>query len=196
MRKGEITRNAVIDRALAISTQVGLSGLSIGKLATELSLSKSGLFAHFQSKEALDVAVVGRAAEIFAEVVVIPALKAKPGEPRLRALFENWIRWPERAAFPGGCFFIATASELDDRDGPAREALATQMRALENAIVRITEDAVRLGQFRKDVDPHRLAFEAFGIVFSLNQSLRLLRDPRAFEHARGAFDSLVLRSRA
>ncbi len=195
MGKGALTKNAVVDRALALSTQVGLEGLSIGKLAADLKLSKSGLFAHFQSKEALEIAVVERAAERFADLVVFPAIAAPFGVARLEALFAHWSRWPELAELPGGCFFIAAAAELDDREGPVREELADQLRELGRTIERFTADAIRASEFRADVDPAQFSFELFGIIFSLHQSLRLLRDDTAHRRARTAFDALVMRSR-
>lgn len=196
MGKGALTKNMIVDRALVLATQVGLEGLSIGKLAADLKLSKSGLFAHFQSKDALEVAVVERAAERFADVVVLPAIKAPVGEPRLRSLYEHWALWPERAGFAGGCFFIPAASELDDREGPARDALADQMRELDRTVARMTSDAIRVGHFHADVDPLLVAFEMSGIILSLHQSQRLLRDPRAMALADAAFEALVVRSRA
>lgn len=195
MRKGQVTRSTVVDRALALSTQLGLEGLSIGGLASDLALSKSGLFAHFQSKEALEIAVVERAAERFAEMVVRPALTHPAGEQRLRALFEAWARWPELAGFPGGCFFVAVAAELDDREGPVREAFAAQMIELRRVVERITSDAIRLGQFRRDVDPTQVAFEINGVILSLHEYSRLMRDESAYTRARAAFESIVDRAR-
>jgi AcrR family transcriptional regulator len=196
MRKGALTKSSVVDRALALSTQIGLEGLSIGRLASDLNLSKSGLFAHFQSKEALEVAVVERAAERFAEVVVRPAIAEPSGEPRLRALFERWRRWPKLAGFPGGCFFVTAAAELDDREGPVRDAFAGQMRELQRTIERMASDAKRAGHFREDLDPALFAFELLGVVLSLHQAARLVRDPRASALATASFDALLARSKA
>src|SRR3954470_4749744 len=121
MRKGEATRQAILDHAAAQASRIGLRGLSIGQLAEELALSKSGLFAHFQSKEALQVQVLEHAAANFVDRVVRPALAAPRGIPRLRALFEGWLAWGDSQA--SGCIFVAAAAELDDQPGPARDRL-------------------------------------------------------------------------
>src|SRR5690349_10613587 len=128
VRKGERTRDAILDGALRLASELGLEGLSIGRLAEELDLSKSGLFAHFGSKEDLQIRTLERAAARFGEVVVRPALEAPAGEPRVRALFERWLEWPRRVRQPGGCIFVAAAAELDDRPGPARDRLVALQR--------------------------------------------------------------------
>src|SRR5678815_2922243 len=120
MAKGEQTRQAILARAFELAKTVGLSGLSIGRLAEDTGLSKSGLFAHFGSKEALEIAVIEEAARQFVELVVTPALRQPRGEPRVRALFERWLLWGER---PGGCFFVSAVAELDDRHGPPRDVM-------------------------------------------------------------------------
>src|ERR1044071_5174575 len=117
-RKGEITRHAILEHAATLATKLGLEGLTIGRLADDLGLSKSGLFAHFQSKESLQLAVVDFAAERFVEYAVKPSFSADRGEPRVRALFENWLSWPKRSGLAAGCFFVAASAELDDRPGP------------------------------------------------------------------------------
>ena len=143
MGKGDITRQAILDRATAVASQAGLEGLTIGKLAEELELSKSGLFAHFGSKESLQVAVLENAAEHFVEIVVKPALKAPRGEPRLRALFEHWSLWPKKSRLPGGCVFVAAGVELDDRPGPARDTLVKQQRDFLSLIATTAEERDR-----------------------------------------------------
>ena len=125
MAKGEETRAAILARAFELATVVGVSGLSIGRLAEATGLSKSGLFAHFGSKEALEVAVVEEASRQFVQDVMVPALRSPRGEPRVRALFDRWLAWGQR---PGGCFFVAASSELDDRSGPPRDALVQAIR--------------------------------------------------------------------
>src|SRR5712691_7251134 len=122
MRKGANTRHAILTHATGLASQVGLTGLTIGALADHLRLSKSGLFAHFRSKEALQIQVLEHAAASFVEAVVRPALPLPRGEPRMRALFERWLEWDQSGALPGGCVFVAAATELDDRPGPVRAA--------------------------------------------------------------------------
>jgi len=195
MGKGETTRSQIVDRALELSTTVGLEGVSIGTLADELKLSKSGLFAHFRSKEVLQLAVIEQASERFAETVVRPLLKAPRGEPRLVAAFEHWRRWPTTAKLPGGCFFLAAAAEFDDRPGVVRDAVATQIRSWLETLAEITRGAVREGHFAAGVDAEQIAFELFGIMLSFHQHARLLDKPEAQKRARTAFEAVLARSR-
>src|SRR5688572_22009670 len=122
MGKGDETRQAILDHATTLATRLGLQGLSIGRLAEDLELSKSGLFAHFRSKDALQAQVVEYAAGRFIERVIRPALAAPRGEPRVRAIFESWLAW-QRRGDGHGCFFVAAAGELDDHPCPARDVL-------------------------------------------------------------------------
>src|SRR5512138_1517343 len=158
--KGEQTRQAILTRAFEIAKMVGLSGLTIGRLAEETGLSKSGLFAHFGSKEALEVAVVEEAGRQFVQEVMVPALRQPRGEPRVRALFERWLAWGER---PGGCFFVGASAELDDRPGPPRDALVQAAKDWIDAIATAAEIAVSEGHFRADLDARQFAFELYGI---------------------------------
>lgn len=196
MGKGELTRQTILDRASGIASRMGLEGLSIGSLAEVLGMSKSGLFAHFRSKEALQVQVLEHAGARFVDRVVKPALAAPRGEPRLRALFERWCRWPEQSGMEGGCIFLAVAAELDDRPGPARDALVAQQRDWLDTIATVARSAVDEGHFRRDVDPVQLAHELLGIMLAFHFSSRLLRDPKARSRATAAFEALVARARS
>lgn len=196
MRKGEQTRGAILERALSLASQVGLEGVTIGRLADELDLSKSGLFAHFRSRERLEVEVLERAADRFVEVVVKPGLAAPRGEPRLRALFERWLRWPQEVPQPGGCIFVAASAELDDRPGPARDRLVQLQRDWLDVIAGAVRVAVSEGHFHRQVDPEQFAFETYGVMLICHLAARLLRDPEAVERARRAFDRLVGAARA
>ncbi len=191
MSKGEDTRQAILDRATALASTAGLEGLTIGKLADELELSKSGLFAHFGSKESLQIAVLENAAARFVEIVVKPALRAPRGEPRLRALFGHWSEWPKKSRLPGGCVFVAAAVELDDRPGPARDCLVRQQRDFLNLIAATVRSAIAEGQFRKDLDVEQFAHDFYAIMLGYHHAFRLLRDPRAEKRAARAFESLV-----
>jgi AcrR family transcriptional regulator len=193
--KGEITRQAILDKATAVASQAGLEGLTIGKLAHELELSKSGLFAHFGSKESLQVAVLENAEARFVEIVVKPALRAPRGEPRLRALFSHWSLWPKKSRLPGGCVFVAVAAELDDRPGPARDCLVRQQRDLLKLIATTVKGAIAEGQFRKDLDAEQFAHDFDSVMLGYHHALRLLHDPRAGERAAHAFEALVENAR-
>jgi len=195
VRKGEQTRGAILERATSLASRLGLEGVSIGALAGELGLSKSGLFAHFESKEELQVQTLEHAAERFTEVVVKPALAAARGEPRVRALFERWLRWPQAVPQPGGCLFVAAAVELDDRPGAPRERLVELQRDWLSVIARTVRGAKDQGHFREDVDPEQFAFELYGIMLVCHHAGRLLRDPEAMARARGAFERLIAEAR-
>ncbi len=192
--KGAATRERILDQAFRVASRDGLHGLTLGTLSAELGLSKSGLFAHFGSKEELQLQVLQDGIERFREAVVRPALAAPRGEPRLRALFERWLAWtgdPERP----GCLLIAAAVELDDRPGPQRELVAESHRRRRDLLAKAARLAVEAGHFRADVDTEQLAFEIDALVLGYHQSLRLLRDPRAAGQARAAFERLLAASR-
>lgn len=196
LTKGEATRKAILDRALGLASKVGLEGLTIGRLAEDLDLSKSGLFAHFQSKEALQVQVLDHAEKRFIDVVVKPALRAPRGEKRVRALFREWMSWPERSGMPGGCVFVHAAAELDDRPGLARDRLVALQREWLGTIARSARIAIEEGHFRRGVDVDQFAYEAHSIMLGYHYTSRLLRDPRAAERAESAFDSLVSKAKS
>ncbi len=192
MAKGEETRQAILARAFELANVVGVSGLSIGRLAEATGLSKSGLFAHFGSKEALEVAVVEEAARQFVQDVMVPALRHPRGEPRVRAMFDQWLAWGQR---PGGCFFVGASAELDDRTGPARDALVRSCKDWIDALATAAQIAVTEGHFRADLDAKQFAFEMYGIMLTTHTFIRFLRDPAALTRARKAFDRLVVMAR-
>jgi AcrR family transcriptional regulator len=194
-RKGEATRQAILTRALALATQVGFEGLTIGRLADDLHLSKSGLFAHFRAKENLQVQVLEMAAQRFQELVVQPAFAAPRGEPRVRALFTHWLAWDASPDLPGGCPFAAAAFELDGRPGPARDYLACSEKDWLELIANTAATAVREGHFRADLDCEQLAYELEGIILSYHFVSRLLHDPKAHSRAEIAVEALLARAR-
>jgi AcrR family transcriptional regulator len=189
MGKGESTRQAILEHATQLASQVGLTGLTIGRLADELALSKSGLFGHFQSKEALQVQVLEHGATSFAERVVRPALACPRGVPRLRALFEGWLSWD--SSLPGGCVFVAATSELDDRAGPVRERLVELQRQWIEVLEISFRKAADEGQVVPDADPAQFAQDLYGIMLAWHHHTRLLRDPEAEPRARRAFEALL-----
>jgi AcrR family transcriptional regulator len=195
MSKGDQTRQAILDRAVGLASAVGLEGLTIGRLAGDLELSKSGIFAHFQSKEALQVQVLEAAAARFVEVVLKPALQAPRGEPRVRALFERWLAWPKAVPQPGGCLFVAASIELDDKPGPARDLLVKLQQDWLDVLAVAVRTAIAEGHFRKSTDAEQFAFELYGTMLMCHQAMRLLRDPKAVARARKAFENLLMRSR-
>lgn len=196
MSKGNATRSRIVETALRAASVDGIDGITLGKVAADVGMSKSGLFAHFESKEALQVDVLNAAAEKFGEVVVAPALSAPRGEPRLRALFEHWLEWEQHESLPGGCVFMHAAAELDDRPGPARDALVAQQQKWLEMLAKAVRMTIDAGHFRPDVDPDLFAFQLFGIVLGYYHSARLLRDTAAKSRALGAFDVLVIAARA
>jgi AcrR family transcriptional regulator len=192
MGKGEQTRSAILDEALALASRVGLEGLSIGSLASALGMSKSGLFAHFGSKEDLQLQTLERAQGRFEQAVFQPALAQPAGLPRFRALFQNWIAWLESAkGVPGGCTMLAAAVEYDDRPGPVRDRVLAGQRELRGALAKAVRGAIDAGQLRPEADPWQIVFETFGIVLAAHHEQRLLGDARAGARARAAFDRLV-----
>ena len=197
MSKGEATRAAILEAATGLSVRVGLHGLSIGALASALGMSKSGVFAHFKSKEALQVAVLDDAADRFVQEVVRPALRAPRGEPRLRALFEAWVGWFDaRHARGDGCPFTVASFELDAQEGPPRDRLLAQQRDLLELIAGIARVGVVEGQLRADLDTEQLAFEMHAIVLEYHHAVRLMGEVRAPVRARTAFERLLADARA
>ena len=193
MGKGQETKRAIVDEALDLVSTGGLGGLSIGTLARATGMSKSGLFAHFQSKEQLQLTVLNVATERFVDIVIAPALKQPRGEPRVRAMFENAMgQWENE--LPGGCIFYAVSAELDDQAGPAREFLIKSQLDYQDTIRRAAEIAVEEGHFRKDLDLEQFVFEVGSIASAYHYSGRLLGWPDAEKRAHKAFDNLLARS--
>jgi AcrR family transcriptional regulator len=186
--KGEQTRQAILARAFELANVVGVTSLSIGRLAEETGLSKSGLFAHFGSKEALEVAVVEEAGRQFVQDVMVPALRQPRGEPRVRALFERWLAWGLR---PGGCFFVAASAELDDRPGPPRDALVQAMKDWLDSIATAVRIAIQEGHFAADVEAEQFAFEIYAIMTGVHTFDRFLHDPKSITRARDSFERLL-----
>src|SRR5271169_6601411 len=183
--RGLKTRRAILRKAVNIASLEGLEGLTIGKLAATLRISKSGLFAHFGSKEDLQCAVVDEARDIFIEKVIRPAAQL-PGLRRLRALCENLLAYGEEKTFPGGCFFSAASLEFDDRPGPVRDRIVGLMKKWLGNLEHAARDAQDAGEIRNDVDVRQLAFEIQALAMGGNWSSRLFRDQSAFSSAKAA----------
>lgn len=195
MGKGALTRHAILERATALASRVGLGGLTIGHLSEDLGLSKSGLFAHFGAKDALQVEILRFAAERFVNEVVRPALAAPRGEPRVRAIFERWLAWGRSRAVPGGCLFVAAATELDDRPGPARDELVRMQREWMETIAICFRSGITEGHFRADADPEQFAHDLYSVMLGAHHAMRLLRDPAAETRARAALEALLASAR-
>lgn len=191
MSKGLATRDRILDRAVELASRDGLGGLTLGDLADDLDLSKSGLYAHFGSKEELQVQVIERAVSRFTEQVVRPALRAPRGEPRLRELFRRWLDWGLGGALPGGCFINAAVVELDDHPGKPREVLVAVLEQWLGTLERIILGGVEQGHFRTDTDVAQVAFELYGTVLSAFTARRMLGDQRAQERATASLERLI-----
>ncbi|MDH3596698.1 MAG: TetR/AcrR family transcriptional regulator [Rhodospirillales bacterium] len=195
MGKGEETRDSILDTALDQASLVGLEGLSIGDLAKKTGLSKSGLFAHFGSKEALQVEILRTAVWRFAKIVVAPAQRQAKGIDRLRALFENLLDWTEKGGIRGGCIFLAAAVELDDREGLAREFLVESQLNWLRTLTKAVQRTVREGDLGAGVNSQDFAYEIHGIYLAYHQAKRLLHDPGAKGRALRAFETLIANNR-
>jgi len=196
MGKGEQTRETILLHALRLATKVGFEGLTIGRLADELELSKSGLFAHFGSKENLQVKVLEIASRRFVDEVIRPALSAPRGIRRVRALFERWLAWETSPSLPGGCPFNAAATELDDRPGPARDFVVQSQRDWLDTLANTARTAVQEREFAPDLDCEQFAYELQAIMLGYAHASRLMKNPRARARTENAFEALLQRAAA
>ena len=190
LQKGQQTRAAILEAALALSSHMGLEGLSIGALAEVAQMSKSGVFAHFGSREELQIAVIREYHARFEEEVFFPAVREQRGLPRLRALFERWVRRVS-IEVDSGCIYISGAVEFDDRPGPVRDALASMVRAWQSALERAIRLSVEAGHLQSDTDSLQMLFEVHGLILALHHDARFLRLPGAIDRARKGFDRIV-----
>jgi AcrR family transcriptional regulator len=189
LSKGLATRAAILDCAVGLASQMGLEGLSIGALAEVAGMSKSGVFAHFGSREELQIAVVREYHRRFEDEVFFPAMLEARGVPRLRALFERWLRRVS-VEVDSGCIYISGAVEFDDRPGPVRDALVGMIRAWQAALQRAIRIAVDDGQLRADTDVTQMSFEMHGLILALHHDARLLRANGAPQRARAGFERI------
>ncbi|TNE84141.1 MAG: TetR/AcrR family transcriptional regulator [Deltaproteobacteria bacterium] len=196
MTRGSDTRDTILASALANASEVGLEGLSIGNLARQTGMSKSGLFAHFGSKEELQIQVLQRAADLFTDSVVRPSIKAPRGEPRVRQLLERYLEWTNNKRIPGGCVFMSASFELDDRPGPVRDALVGHVESLRSVFRTAAQIAIDEGHFRADLDPRQFAFEVHGVVLAYHVQLRLFDDVDARDRFWSALDRIVASAKA
>jgi AcrR family transcriptional regulator len=187
--KGARTKQGILERAVDIASVEGLEGLTIGRLAEELEMSKSGLFAHFGSKEELQLATVEAARQRFVNEMFLPALKTPRGYPRLLAICRSWLEYIKRGVFPGGCFFAAASFEFDGRPGPIRDAVGEAMDVWLDALEKAIRMAKEEGHLDRGVDVKQLAFEINAIFFGANFSYQMRDDKRALGRAWKAIET-------
>ena len=192
LQKGQQTKAAIVDAALGLATQIGLEGLSIGALAEVMQMSKSGVFAHFGSREELQISVVREYHHRFEEEVFYPAISVPRGLPRLRSMFDNWMKRTS-VEIDSGCIYISGAVEFDDRPGPVRDALASSVNTWLAAMQRAIDIAVEEGHLRADTDADQMRFEIHSLILALHYEARFLRSPDSLRRAVRAFDGIVQR---
>lgn len=195
MGKGATTRGTILQSAVETACLQGFNGLNLQPLADKVGLTKSGLYAHFGSKEALQLATLNRAAELFQESVVAPAKAEAAGLPRIQGVFERWLEWPGRAGLPGSCPFFAAVVELDDGEGPVRDRLVRLFRDFQQVVEQLVESAVRHRHLRPDTQPTQFAHEMLAIRYAHAWAAGFMRDPDAAARTRAAFAALVARGR-
>jgi len=191
------TKEMILDRAVKIASREGIGGLTIGELAKAVGMSKSGLFAHFGGKDQLQLDVLRLATEKFVDVVMRPAFTAPRGEPRIKAMFKNWLEHlNDESELPGGSILISASIELDDRPGPLRDFAAQAQKDLIKNIEKAAQLAVDEGHFRQDLDVEQFAWSMYSFVLGYHHFKRLLQDPKAELHVKRSFNGLLAISRA
>jgi AcrR family transcriptional regulator len=192
LQKGQQTKAAIVDAALGLATQIGLEGLSIGALAEVTQMSKSGVFAHFGSREELQISVIREYHRRFEDEVFYPAMHEDRGLPRLRALFANWMKRTS-VEIDSGCIYISGAVEFDDRPGPVRDALASSVRTWHSAMKRAIQSAMAEGHLDPDVEEEQMLFEIHGLILALHYEARFLKDAGAYARANRGFENILAR---
>ena len=192
LHKGQHTKAVIIDAALGLATHIGLDGLSIGALADVTGMSKSGVFAHFGSREELQISVIREYHTRFEQEVFYPAMQAPRGVPRLRALFANWMKRTS-IEIDSGCIYISGAVEFDDRTGPVRDALANSVMTWQAAMKRAIQQCKECGEIRDDVSEDQMLFEIHGLILALHYEARFLKNPGSIARALTGFDNILAR---
>ena len=190
MRKGEMTRAAILDVALDIASRDGLEGLTIGLLADRMNMSKSGVFAHFGSREDLQLEVIKLYHHQFEQEVFYPSIREPRGMPRLKSMFTRWIKQVS-VEITSGCIYISGAVEYDDRPGPIREQLVSMVKAWQDALLRCVQQAIDTGDLKAGTDAQQMVFEMYGLILALHHDARFLRMPGSVERARAGFERLI-----
>ncbi len=183
------TKRAILEKALETASHLSLETISIGGLAKELNMSKSGLFAHFQSKENLQLEILNYAAQNFTDEVITPALKAERGIPRIKAIVSNWIGWASKIS--GGCIFVDATTEFNDRPGKIQNALLAQQKQWVNVLKRIGESAIKSGDIKSDSDCDQFAYDLYSLVLGYYYYNQLLHDPQIKKHNEKSLDQFL-----
>jgi AcrR family transcriptional regulator len=194
MRKGELTRAAILDVALALASRQGLEGLTIGLLADQMKMSKSGVFAHFGSREDLQIEVVKLYHQRFEQEVFLPSMQDPRGLPRLQAMFARWIK-RVTVEIDSGCIYISGAVEYDDRPGSIRDQLVDMVRTWQNALHRAVRQSIEAGQLRADVDAWQMVYEMYGLILALHHDARFLKIEGSVQRAEAGFERLIAGAR-
>jgi AcrR family transcriptional regulator len=189
MKKGEETKMTILEAGLDMASQLGLEGVSIGALAQATKMSKSGLFAHFQSKEKLQVEILDYAARLFSENVIIPALATEAGIARIKALVNNWVEWSDNLT--GGCIFVSASTDYSDRPGMVRKCLLGQQEDWVDCLCRLAESAVKVGDFREDIDCEQFAFDLYSLLLGFHLYDKLLDDSKTRKRREVALERLL-----
>lgn len=189
MKKGDVTKQKILDIGFELASKLGLECLTIGTLAKAADMSKSGLFSHFQSKENLQLMVMTHAGEIFKQDVIIPALLTEAGIPRVRKIMENWVDWTQKLS--GGCIFVAAAAEYSDRPGPVRDCIRKEHDNWIDCLSRVARSAVRVGDFKPETDCDRFAFELYSLILGFFLYHNSLSYKGAKEMMFASFDQLI-----
>jgi AcrR family transcriptional regulator len=196
MGSASTTRERILDAGLAMASQSGLEAITLGVMASNVGMSKSGLFAHFHSKEAVQLSLLEHSDRFAAPVVIEPAMQAPEGLPRLQALVTNWFGWAQRAGLPGGCPVAAGLFEYDDVEGPVHDKIRELETRWHGMLCKLTAQAIQQGHLRRDLDIEQFVWELFGIYLSHHVASRFLKSPDADNRAETAFAALLLRAGA
>ena len=190
LQKGQQTKSVIVDAALGLATHIGLEGLSIGALADVTGMSKSGVFAHFGSREELQISVIREYHNRFEQEVFYPAMSSPRGVARLRAMFDNWMKRTS-IEIDSGCIYISGAIEFGDRTGLVRDALVSSVMTWHAAMKRAIEHCKELGQLRDEVSPEQMLFEIHGLILALNYEARFLQTPGSIDRAITGFNNIL-----
>jgi AcrR family transcriptional regulator len=188
------TRRRILDQGLALMSQAGLDGVTLGVLADQVGMSKSGLFAHFRSKEEVQISLLEHTAEVGAAHIIAPSMNKPEGLPRLKALVSNWFGWAPRAGLPGGCPVAGGLFEFDDVEGPVKDKLLEMEAEWRGLLTKLVREAISLGHLRRNLDPEQFVWELSGIYLSHHVAQRFLKSADAGRRATLAFKSLLARS--